>query len=457
MLNISPNTIGTRFSLDGYKCFSLTELTPANKMFTRWLLILLVLTLVFLFLPWTQNIQAKGKVTTLRPEQRPQAINATISGRIEKWYVREGETVEAGDTIAHLSEIKAEYFDPGLVERTKRQVEAKRSAVSAYGAKVKALDNQIAALRQELDIKEDQLTNKLRQAELKVQSNEIDFSAAETGLTIAGRQFDREQSLFDKGLESLTDLEGKELKQQMAKAKRISAENKMLASQNELDNVKLELLNVRVTIANKIAKAQADKFSTLSQQYDAEASLNKLEVDYENYRLRAGFYFITAPQSGFITKTMKSGVGEIIKDGDPLVTIVPNDYQLAVELYVKPVDFPLIQLGQEVRFIFDGWPAFIFSGWPGQSFGTYKGAIVAIENVTSENGKYRILVSPNNEDKEWPYALRPGSGAQGIALLNNVPMWYEIWRQLNGFPPDFYEDEIPEMPKLKAPVKSIPK
>jgi adhesin transport system membrane fusion protein len=124
------------------------------------------------------------------------------------------------------------------------------------------------------------------------------------------------------------------------------------------------------------------------------------------------------------------------------------------------MDLPLIELGQEVRFIFDGWPAFIFSGWPGQSFGTYSGSVVAIDNMISKNGEYRILVGADPGGKPWPEALRVGSGAQGIALLNNVPLWYEIWRRLNGFPPDYYDAEDGDMGdgedvKMKAPAKSI--
>lgn len=32
-----------------------------------------------------------------------------------------------------------------------------------------------------------------------------------------------------------------------------------------------------------------------------------------------------------------------------------------------------------------------------------------------------------------------GTGVQGIAILNDVPVWYELWRNINGFPPDYYE------------------
>jgi len=50
--------------------------------------------------------------------------------------------------------------------------------------------------------------------------------------------------------------------------------------------------------------------------------------------------------------------------------------------------------------------------------------------------------------------LRIGSGANGFALLNDVPLWYEVWRQLNAFPPNYYDPESitkPEkLPKIKT-------
>ena len=114
---------------------------------------------------------------------------------------------------------------------------------------------------------------------------------------------------------------------------------------------------------------------------------------------------------------------------------------LAVEMFVKPIDLPLIEMGRTVNFIFDGWPAFVFSGWPNLTFGTFEGKVVAIDNNIGKEGRFRILVAADETHKSWPDALRPGGGAQSVALLNDVPLWYELWRQLNGFPPDFYETE----------------
>jgi len=455
MLNISPNSIHQKMQLERFNSFGKTGLSKANRMFTNWLLGSLGLFILILLLPWTQNIQSDGKVTTLRPEQRPQTIHTTIAGRIEKWYVREGDFVEKGDTIVYLSEIKSEYFDPDLVSRAGQQVSAKEGAIEAYSRKIRALDNQIEAFKRELELKSAQLKNKIEQAQLKITSDSIELERARLDLQIAERQLNRAQTLYEEGIKSLTEVEDKRLKKQETSAKVVAVENKLLTSRNQLTNAQLALSTIRYSYNQKIAKAESEKFSTLSNLYDAEAGVNKLRTAASNYQRRSDFYYITAPQDCYINLALTPGIGETVKEGAPVVSIMPSDYELAVELFVRPMDLPLIELGQEVRFIFDGWPAFIFSGWPGQSFGTYRGNVTAIENNISPNGKYRILVAPNEQEKPWPEALRAGSGAQGIALLNDVPLWYEIWRRLNGFPPDYYNKNQTKEPKLKAPIKSI--
>ncbi len=120
------------------------------------------------------------------------------------------------------------------------------------------------------------------------------------------------------------------------------------------------------------------------------------------------------------------------------MNIVPSEADLAVEMYVQPVDLPLIKKGYKVRFIFDGWPAIVFSGWPQLSNGTFGGVVVAVDQFAGINNQYRVLVVEDPEEDSWPELLRIGSGADGIALLNDVPVWYEVWRQLNGFPADYY-------------------
>lgn len=459
MLNISENRINDRIDISASKSYRDIKMPRANIMLRWWLAVALIVVIVFAFLPWTQNIQARGEVTTLRPEQRPQTINSVIAGRIENWYVREGELVERGDTIVFLSEIKSEYFDPDLVERTQNQVNAKQSAIGAYEGKANALENQVEIFRRELEIKRDQLQNKVAQNRLKVNNTETQIVQAQNDYDIAEYQYRRADTLYQKGIKPLTDLEDKRLKLVGTETKLQQTKNKLGEAQNELEISQLQLSNVDNEYNNKINKAQSDRFSALSSVYAAEGELNKTKNELENYTRRNEFYYVLAPQDGAITQVQKPGIGEILKEGEALVSIVPSDFELAVEIFVLPMDLPLVELGQEVRFIFDGWPAFVFSGWPNMSVGTFSGEIIAIDNIPSKGNKYRILTAPNDPSKPWPQALRVGSGAEGIALLNNVPVWYEVWRQLNGFPPDFYEEggEEKKGSSFKPPVKAVAK
>jgi len=293
-----------------------------------------------LFFPWTQNISGKGQVTTLKPDQRPQTIQSQIPGRIEKWYVQEGDFVQKGDTILEISEIKSDYFDPNLVQRTGEQIKAKSSSVNSYTEKVKALDRQISALYTERILKLEQAKNKLLQSKLKVKSDSIDLEAAKTNIDIAKRQYDRTLTLQNEGLKAVTDVEEKRLKLQETQAKLISQENKLLASQNEVINAEVEISSIDASYSDKISKAQSDKFTAESGQFDTKAQVSKLENAYSNYEMRNKLKYITAPQNGFINKAIKGGIGETFKEGERLVGIMPAQYDLAVETYVEPIDLP---------------------------------------------------------------------------------------------------------------------
>lgn len=440
MLNITDNRIPPTEENPELESLHHIHWSKWHLSFGKLLTVLLVIFLIFMFLPWTQNVRADGKVTALRPEQRPQTVHATIAGRIERWYVTEGQAVNKGDTIVYLSEVKPEYLDPALVERMGSQVDAKEGAIESYEGKAQALNDQIVAMQRELESKTQQIRAKIQQAIFKIESDSIKTAQAQIDLQIAERQLNGTQALYDKGLKSLTELEEKRLKFQEARTKQTAAFNQLATSRNDLDIYRTELRLVANETANKIAKARSDRFSTLSEQYDAEASVSKLSIERENYARRQAFYYITAPQDGFIVQAVRPGIGEILKEGDPIVSIQPAGYQLAVEMYVRPLDLPLLQNGQHVRFMFDGWPAFFFSGWPGVSLGTFGGRIVASDRNISANGKFRVLVAPDTTQQAWPTALQPGGGAKAIALLNNVPVWYELWRVLNGFPPDLYRN-----------------
>jgi multidrug resistance efflux pump len=447
MLETTENGVEKWIDITQFKSTKIFEDDKGYQRVKKTICVLGILLLFFLFLPWTQNVGGAGSVTTLKPNQRPQTVQSAIAGRIEKWYVNEGDYVKKGDTILFISEIKEDYLDPNLIENTGKQLNAKENAVVSYADKVKALEAQMGAIQNEKNLKLKQAQNKLKQAYLKVQSDSIDFEASKTQLKIAQTQYKRSVNLEKEGLKPMTDVEEKRVKLQETEAKIITQENKYITSKNEVLNATMELNRIRAEYDEKNAKASSDKQTALSTQFDTEAQVNKLKNQYRNYQIRNGMYYILAPQNGYVNRALQSGIGETIKEGTSIVSIMPASFDIAVETYISPVDFPLIHKGEKVRVWFDGWPSIVFSGWPGASYGTFGGTIVAKENFISENGKYRVLIAPDSNDKKWPDQLSIGAGTQTLALLEDVPIWFEIWRTLNGFPPNFYQPTTTENTK----------
>lgn len=405
----------------------------------KWLYGMLLLLVLAMFLPWTQNIRAKGTITTLRQEQRPQELNTIIAGRVIQWYIKEGDFVKEGDTILQLGEVKVDYLDPKLLSRTQQQIDAKQQSIEGYKNKAGTAETQTSALLQGQSLKLQSLDNKLLQQQFKVASDSTDLIAVNNELTVYKRQIDAAKLMLDSGVISLVDYEKRRMNYQNAAAKKISAENKYSQSKQELIILRIEKNSTVQEYTDKISKAKGDKYSSLSSAASTEADVAKLENMYSSYDARNKLYYIKAPQNGQVTKAKKAGIGEILKDGEMIVEIVPSNIQYAVEMFIEPMDLPLINIGQKVRFVFDGFPAIVFSGWPTNSYGTFGGKVSAVETSVSSNGKFRILVAEDPEDKKWPEQLRIGGGANGIALLKDVRIYYELWRNINGFPPDYYK------------------
>ena len=423
----------------------------ASRRLGRILLVAGLVFLIVLFLPWRQTIYGSGSLTALTPQDRPQNVQNQIAGRIEHWNVREGQLVHRGDTLLMLSEIKDEYFDPNLPERLGEQLSAKRGNVAANAAKIAATDQQLAALRATLEVQLESARNKVEQAENYLASDRADLVAVANFYQTAQARLARYEDGYKNGLFSLTDIETRRLKLQEDLAKVTSQRNKVASSVQSLANARIELSNLRAKYGQDLAKTLSDRSSAVSSRASSEGEVAALRNKISNVTVRRGLYVVRAPQTGYIVRALKAGIGETIKEGESIATLQPEAPLLAAEVYVRAMDVPLIQRGRTVRLQFDGWPAIQFSGWPSAAVGTFGGTVTVIDVVSSPGGKYRLLVRPTQPqpgDRPWPRQLRLGSGVQGWVILDSVPVWYEIWRQLNGFPPALQQE--PDGTPVKA-------
>jgi membrane fusion protein, adhesin transport system len=396
--------------------------TPQSHRIFFWIVLgTLLLTVLCMFLPWQQFVEGNGEVTAFAPRDRPQLVPTTISGRIVEWYVQEGQIVSKGDSILRIAEVKDDYLDPRTIDRYNEQLTGKSAAVSSKREKVVQLGTQISMLEQNLRLSQQKARTKIAQYQAEVRASVIDSA---TGLI----QLQRQQTLFDQELTRLTDLENARVRYQNAIAK-------LQEKRQALQGAEIELNSVVVEYGEKIAKARSDQAATRAEVGEGSADVAKLRQNVQNLEIRNGFYIIRAPQNGTIVRATRAGIGEQLKEGESVVTIMPADAAQAVALNVKPMDVPLLSVGRKVRLQFDGWPALQFAGWPSVSVGTFGGTVAVIDRVPGAKGDFRVLVTPDPAEEKWPAQLRLGSGVLGWAMLDEVRVGFEIWRRLNGFPP----------------------
>ncbi|KAB2810246.1 HlyD family secretion protein [Phaeocystidibacter luteus] len=437
MLNISENPIKDKVAPEVLNTFEKTSVSRTVRRFTRWTMVLTIFGLIMLFIPWTQNISSYGRITNYDPAVRPQDVQSPIPGKITKWFVREGDTVAEGDTLAYLAEVDPSYFDPELLQRIDQELEAKRSAAQAYKDKADAQADQVSALQRSLQIKRGEL-------DLKIHTDSADYAAAEIGMNLARRQYQRADTLFREGIKSQYELEQRLQKFQEAQAKFTSARNKYNQSLAERQRVEADY-------AEYIAKARSEQFTAISSRETALAEIAKLVNRRSTIEVRQSYHTVTAPQEGIVSRIYIRGIAENVKAGDAIAELFPTSDDRAVEVFVRPMDLPILRENHHAQIEFEGFPALAISGEPGLNYGTYASHVAVISQTPESDGTFRVLLRPS---EDWPDRLPFGTGARAYILLDEVPVWYEIWRQINGFPAEAYDAPTKIEPK-KSDVERV--
>lgn len=165
----------------------------------------------------------------------------------------------------------------------------------------------------------------------------------------------------------------------------------------------------------------------------AQANIDKVNIEVRIARQQT--QIIKAHVAGVIFKRITGQESVVIKEGDMLAQIIPETQSRAVELWIDGNDIPFVHLHQKARLQFEGWPAIQFRGWPEIAVGTFGGQVAFIDPTDNGMGLFRAVILPNEPWPE-PAFLRQGVRVHGWVQLGEVPLWYELWRQFNGFPPE---------------------
>ncbi|MEM7306624.1 MAG: HlyD family efflux transporter periplasmic adaptor subunit [Planctomycetota bacterium] len=391
--------------------------------------------------PWQQNVPAQGRVTALDPLDRVQTIPAPVTGRLVELKVQEGEFVEKGQLLARMSD-----QDPLYDLRLKQQIEFSRDEVRAAKDMVDLYDQQRELVEdaREQAISAARFDYNVAVENVRVAEQDLEALEAELDQKRADRQ--RKVTLGARGLVSELDL-------QIAEASFLSAEAKVEAARAKVDQAGNAVSSKEASLA-KVASDQQARIESIKSSREsarakaalAEKALANATTKFERQQTQT----VTAPRSGYVLRVYAASTADFLSQGDPLIELIPDAAELAVELWVRGVDAPLITPGRKVRLQFEGWPAVQFAGWPSVAVGTFGGVVRFVDAQGEKDGKFRVLVTPDPDDADWPDRryLRQGGRASGWLLLETVSLGYEIWRNLNAFPPSVRE--APEQGGRKA-------
>jgi multidrug resistance efflux pump len=408
------------------------------------LLVLLAVTSIFaMFVNWRQSVVGEGEIIVFSPMERPQTIEAQISGRLLQWYVRDGQLVKAGELIAELSDI-----DPRFLDRTQLQsmVSQKNSLIAKRDAakqRVGSLTSQSGDVTQSRAAAVPAAEERISQARDRLYAAQQSVDVAEQNVKTTQWQIDRVNALYEKGLRSQRDQQVAMLDNVRAKTELQRAKAAFEVVKKDADIAGLDYKRVSADTSAAVNSIQAQLADANQVIASTSADIDKLEIDIQNMAQRIQQRAVRAPCAGRVVRLHRVGSGETVAAGTPLATIVPGTDDRAAAILIRDFDAPLVSVGDPVRLAISGWPSLQFVGWPSVAVGTFAGRVAVIDAVDDGRHFYRIIVTPDqkaiSEKKEEPWPspkyLRPGAKATGWVLLSNVPIWYEIWRQFNGFQP----------------------
>jgi len=432
---------------------TLRTITPpraVHKLAVALALVFLTLPAVLLTVPWQQNVQATGRVTALDPLDRVQVIPAPVTGRLVELRVQEGQFVREGEVLASMAD-----QDPQYALRLEQQFQFTGDKVTAAKGMVDFYDQQLIFLEDAREQAISAATFELNVAIEKVRAAERQLEGKEAALDQKRADRERKSTLFTRGVVSELDFQRAEADYLAARADVEAAKAKVEQARNE---EKAKMAGINKIGADQQAKIE----STKSAREDARSkvALARKELTEATTKLeRQKTQVVEAPRTGYVLRVHAASSAGLLSQGDPLIELIPETDVLAVELWVRGIDAPLVTPGRRVRLQFEGWPAVQFAGWPSVAVGTFGGVVSVVDAQGNAEGRFRVLVLPDPDDQPWPDRsyLRQGVRTSGWLLLDTVSLGYEMWRQLNAFPPSVSSAPAETKPATVGAKPSKPK
>ena len=402
---------------------------------SSWAAAVLAISLVVVFVgvvtalavtPWQQSVEGQGRVIALSPAERYQRLESPVDGRINRVLVKEGQRVEQDEIVLELADV-----DPLFLDRLQSESGLVSLRAQAAADRRQSIEDRIESLTRARELGLSAADARISMAVERVRQGEQAIISAEAVTAAAALNLPRLVDLANQGLRSVRDKELAELDLARARAEEQRARAMLTAATADVASITTDRRRIEQEATASISDARAAENSAKAEQAGARADIVRLDSRISRQQMQV----VRAPRAAFVFR-VEAQEGQLVKQGEQLVELVPETTSRAVEVWVDGNDAPLVSVGRSVRVQFEGWPALQFVGWPAVSRGTFGGVVTLVDVQDDGAGRFRVVVGPTAQEP-WPVGdvLRQGVRANAWVILETVPLGFELWRRLNAFPP----------------------
>ena len=316
------------------------------------------------------------------------------SGIISELFVREGETVRAGQSLLTVRSEQRGTQGQSVTASVANSLQAKRDAIS----------NRLDTERRTTEEQRRSLSDAVVELNAEFSSLAGSLAAQRERLKVAHEQVESVRTTVAHGYTSMTEFRRRqdaELAQQQAVAELFRQVSEKAAECRE-----------KTRALDELTAKTADNLAVL------QASIADTDANLAEARGKLG-YIVSAPVSGRVD-SLQVSVGMSVETGVPFMSIVPENARLEASLLVPARAIGFISRGQTVRVAFDPYPF--------QRFGFYSGTIASVSDTLLKPAELAGPVAPT----EPSYRVTADLERQTItAYGSEVPLRPEMTLKAN--------------------------
>lgn len=315
-----------------------------------------------------QVVVARGKLITTASNIVVQPLETSIVRSID---VRAGDIVRKGDRLGTLdqtfTEADAEQLRTRIdslgaqARRLQAEIEGQMYKPPASATPDEKLQEIIASKRQQqYDARTDAFDKQIARAEAGTRTKRADQTALNARLTVAREVETMRGALFAKEV-------GSRLQQLEAQSMRLQIERDLQLSANEILELQQEIARTR---AEREAFIQDWRQKTAEELVSARRDLDGAERQLDKAKRRNALVDLMAPADAIVLEVAQRSVGSVLREAEPLFTLVPIDVPIEAEVSIDARDIGLVRAEAPVRIKLDAYPF--------QKHGTLEGTVRTI-------------------------------------------------------------------------------